>query len=122
MSVSNKLLIVALILFLVIYFLGGCASTNSNTNKKANASSLNIQSNKKFDKIKIGMGMTQIHNLIGTFTDSDVKTSGKAINPFYFGSDRIRTIFFYKGEGRLIFNAKNKLIKIEYDPSEDGYK
>lgn len=122
MSVTNKSLLVAIMIFTTIYFIGGCASTNSSSNKISSASSQNTSSNKKFDKIKIGMGMTEIHDLIGAFTDSDAKISGKAWNPFYFGFDRTRTTLFYEGEGRLIFNAKSRLIKIEYDPSEDGYR
>jgi len=122
MSVFNKSLIFVIMLFSIIYFIGGCASTNSNTNNISSTSSQNISLNRKFDKIKLGMGMTQIHDLIGAFTDSDAKISGKTWIPFYFGSDNTRTILFYKGEGRLILNAKNRLIKIEYDPAEDGYK
>ena len=72
------------------------------------------------------MGSTQVQDLIGQPSDMKIGATGKNWIPFYFGSDRVRTVFYYKGEGRILFSSGlgsgDKVIEIEHDPSEDGYR
>ena len=86
------------------------------------APSKKIPSSSKFAKIKIGMPRKQVIDLIGYSKDTSHHTTGKSYIPFYHGRDRGRRVLYYKGEGRLYFSTGNdKLVKMEYDPSEDGY-
>ena len=57
----------------------------------------------KFNKLKIGMSMRQVTDLIGQPTDQGSYVTGKAWIPYYFGSDRHRYEMVYKNQGRLIF-------------------
>lgn len=59
--------------------------------------------NSKFTQLQIGMSMKQVTDIAGQPTDQGAYITGKAFIPFYFGSDRHRFEFVYKGEGRLIF-------------------
>ncbi|MEC5384657.1 hypothetical protein VVD49_02925 [Uliginosibacterium sp. H3] len=57
----------------------------------------------KFGKLKIGMSMKQVTDLIGQPSDQGAYITGKAFIPFYYGGDRHRYEAVYKGTGRLIF-------------------
>lgn len=57
----------------------------------------------RFTKLKIGMPMVQVTNLLGQPSDQGAYITGKAWIPFYYGSDRHRFELVYKGQGRLIF-------------------
>ena len=82
----------------------------------------NIPSYSLFSKVKKGMGRRQVVDLIGEGTDSSRFMTGKAFIPFNYGSDKARTVYYYKNEGELQFNMRNRLVEIHYDPSEDGYR
>ncbi|MBN3860047.1 outer membrane protein assembly factor BamE [Neisseriaceae bacterium PsAf] len=81
-----------------------------------------VTKDSKFSKIKIGMSAKQVQDLIGQPTDTSSHATGKNWVPYYFGSDRSRTMYYYKDHGRLTF-AKNgsRLFRIEVDSTEDGY-
>jgi hypothetical protein len=81
-----------------------------------------VQPNSKFAKIALDMGYKQVTDLIGQPNDMSVRRTGKAWIPFYHGTDAARNIAYYKNEGRLEFNMKNRLVAIVPDPSEDGYQ
>lgn len=80
----------------------------------------------KFDKLKIGMTLKQVENLIGQPNDTDSRITGKQYQPFYFGGDTQRTEAFYKGEGQLTFSnmhpdsAADTLIRIMVNPNAAG--
>jgi hypothetical protein len=83
----------------------------------------------KFTKLRIGMPMRQVTDLIGQPTDQGAYITGKAFIPFYFGSDRHRHEMVYKGQGRLIFAggsmgdfASGHLIWIIHFAGETGYR
>ena len=83
----------------------------------------------KFTKLKIGMGMKQVTDLIGQPSDQGAYVTGKAWIPFYFGSDRYRHELVYKGQGRLIFAggsmgdySSGHLISIIHNAQESGYR
>jgi hypothetical protein len=83
----------------------------------------------KFTKLKIGMPMKQVTDLIGQPTDQGAYVTGKAWIPFYFGSDRHRHEMVYKNQGRLIFAGGSMgdftgghLIWIIHNRTEPGYR
>ncbi|NEX20409.1 hypothetical protein G3480_08820 [Thiorhodococcus mannitoliphagus] len=83
----------------------------------------------KFDRLKIGMPMKQVTDLIGEPSDQGAYMTGKAWIPFYFGSDRYRHELVYKNQGRLIFAggaigdfSSGHLTWIIYNPREPAYR
>jgi hypothetical protein len=80
----------------------------------------------KFDKLKIGMTLKQVENLIGPPNDTDSRITGKQYQPFYFGGDTQRTEAYYRGEGQLTFSnmhpdsAADTLIRILFNPNATG--
>jgi hypothetical protein len=82
----------------------------------------------RFTKLKIGMPMQQVIDLIGSPTDQGAYVTGKAFIPFYFGSDKARWEATYKGQGRLIFSNQagfgtgQYLTWIIYNENEPGYR
>ena len=96
------------------------AAPRGNTSSQTQSSQA-IPSGSLFVKIKNGMGEMQVKDLIGLPSDIHTGTTGKSWIPFYYGSDRTRTIYYYKGEGRIFFSGNGRVMKIVYDSSEDGY-
>jgi hypothetical protein len=85
--------------------------------------------NGRFSQLQIGMGIKQVMDIAGPPTDQGAYITGKAFIPFYFGSDRSRFEFLYKGRGRLIFAGGSvgnlsggNLIWIINSPTEPGYR
>lgn len=83
--------------------------------------------NSKFTKLKIGMPMKQVTDLIGQPTDQGAYITGKAFIPFFFGGDRHRYEMAYKGQGRLIFAGESmgtggNLIWIIHNKNDSGYR
>jgi hypothetical protein len=85
--------------------------------------------NSKFAKLKMGMGMKEVTDLIGQPTDQGAYITGKAWIPFYFGPDRYRHELLYKGQGRLVFAGgglgnltSGKLTRIIHNADERGYR
>ena len=83
----------------------------------------------RFTKLKIGMGMRQVTDLIGQPSDQGAYVTGKASIPFYYGSDRYRHELVYKGQGRLIFSgggvgnySSGNLTSIIHNSKEEGYR
>lgn len=114
----------ALVLCLIIG-LTGCASNHSQAKStpEPKAPSTVVPPTSRFAKLEIGMARPQVQEKIGVASDFKMIVSGKAWIPFYHGSDRTRTIDYYKNEGRLVYsNGNNRLIDIVYDPDEDGYR
>jgi uncharacterized protein YceK len=77
----------------------------------------------KFSKVKIGMDMFKVSQLIGSPDYQRAYATGKAWIPFYFGNDATRLQAYYKGSGCLIFTGGNafgggghQLIRIQNDP------
>ncbi|MDQ6993617.1 MAG: hypothetical protein Q9M31_09080 [Mariprofundus sp.] len=84
--------------------------------------SAHIPRGSKFSKIAVGMSQKQVMDLIGLWSDSGAHATGKAWIPFYYGSDRVRSVLYYKHQGRIVLNSRQKVVEIQYDPTEDGYK
>lgn len=77
--------------------------------------------NSKFAKLKLGMSRKQVTDLIGFPSDQNIRPSGKAFIPFYYGEDRTETLYYYKSEGSLLFGGQ-KLTGIYVDKNASGYQ
>jgi hypothetical protein len=80
----------------------------------------------KLAKVQLEMNPGQVTEIMGQPTSQNTYQTGKAFIPYYYGSDTHRTEWNYKGVGRVIFgtnrwSGKQKVIRIDYDPAEDGY-
>jgi hypothetical protein len=77
-------------------------------------------------KVQIGMSPREVENLLGPPTDENQYVTGKAFIPFYFGEDRWRRAYFYRGLGRVVFaggggfSMNASVERVEYDPTEPG--
>lgn len=84
----------------------------------------------KFNRLKIGMSMKQVTDLIGEPTDKAAYVTAKAFIPLYFGDDTHRFEMIYKGFGRLVFAGGSvfgdvtggQLIWIIHNANESGYR
>jgi hypothetical protein len=89
-----------------------------------------IPANSAFSRIKQGMGMTEVFDILGRPSDQEIIATGKAFIPFYFGADQIVVRTHYKGQGRITFSSPGggigggagRVINIDYDPTESGYR
>ena len=78
-------------------------------------------------KVQTGMSQREVQNLIGPPSDEKQYITGKAFIPWYFGPDRTRIAYYYKGQGRVVFaggslgNMTGKVTRVEYDPNESGH-
>jgi hypothetical protein len=140
-------------MFVVVFLLAGCAGTNkteSDTNTSQNAVSKPAEATKHvkgidgwegdivgtpakrsaFTKLKIGMSLKQVTDLVGEPTDRGEYLTGKQFIPFYYGSDMHRTELVYKNLGRLVFAggsafgdyAAYNLISITHNAHEGAYR
>jgi outer membrane protein assembly factor BamE (lipoprotein component of BamABCDE complex) len=96
-------------------------SAPSKSEKAAKPAPAAIPANSPLAKVKMGMPRNQVDDLLGSPTSERRFPSGKGFNPFYYGPDTYRTGAFYKGLGRVVFSGADKVVEIEYDPTEDGY-
>jgi hypothetical protein len=78
-------------------------------------------------KVRSGMSMEQVIELVGPPTSTSARATGKAFVPFYHGGDASRLIAFYKGQGRIIFNRHSRydstlrVLEVQYNEAEIGY-
>ena len=76
--------------------------------------------------VRPGMDAAQVQRLVGAPTSERPFITGKAFIPWYFGPDRTRTAYYYKGQGRVIFSGPagfgtdSHVLRVEYDPSDPG--
>ena len=95
--------------------------------EEAPKASVPVPADSPFAKIKVGMGMKEVYDLIGQPTDTSSHITGKQFNPFYYGGDTHRVEALYKGQGRIVFAPPHaftgdvRVIEINYNPNERGY-
>ena len=83
--------------------------------------------NSKLAKVQVGMSAREVENILGPPTDESAYVTGKAFIPFYYGKDRWRRAYFYKGVGRVVFAGEGgfsqnaRVERVEYDLSEPGH-
>ena len=96
--------------------LGGCAS------RRGSAPALPAGS--PLAKVQIGM---EVRDLIGPPTDTHSSVTSEAYIPYSARGDAARVQWYYKGLGRVVFNAgaswgkRAGVASVEYDPNEPGY-
>ena len=82
----------------------------------------------KFTQLQIGMSRAQVQSIVGAPTDEGAYMTGKAWIPWYFGSDRYRHEFAYKGQGRLVFagsggfDTNAHLVWIIHNRGDSGFR
>jgi hypothetical protein len=112
---------------LMIGSLTSCAKSGSEASApQAQAHTAPPPANSPLAKVQVGMSEREVQNLLGPPTDENAYVTGKAFIPWYFGRDRHRIAYFYKGTGRVVFaggggmSMTGKVSRIEYDPNEPG--
>lgn len=74
-----------------------------------------------------GMRPEDVQKILGVPESIRPYITGKAFIPFYYGRDRTRTGYYYKGKGRVVFSGdggfstNSRVVRVEYDPSEPGH-
>jgi hypothetical protein len=82
--------------------------------------------NSPMAKVQIGMSPREVETILGPPQDENAYMTGKAFIPFFYGRDRWRRAYFYKGLGRVVFAGSGgfsqsaHVTRVEYDPTEDG--
>jgi hypothetical protein len=80
----------------------------------------------KLAKVQTGMSAREVENILGPPTSENAYITGKAFIPFFYGQDRWRRAYFYKGVGRVVFaggggfSQDARVSRVEYDPAEPG--
>jgi len=106
--------------------LSGCAKKEPAPAAQPAAATAPPPASSPLSKIKVGMSEQEVREILGPPTAENEYVSGKAFIPFYYGPDRSRRGYFYKGMGRVVFsggsgfNRTGKVSRVEYDPSETG--
>jgi hypothetical protein len=125
---ANWQLYVALASMVLI---GGCGSSSTPPSQAAPVPTARpIPPDSPLAKIKEGMGIKEVEDLLGQPTDTESYMTGKGFNPFYYGGDTYRMMLHYKGMGRVTFTREHAFANelrvmedgVEYDPNERGYK
>ena len=77
-------------------------------------------------KVKPGMRPEDVVQVLGAPSRQSAYPTGKAFAPFYYGPDRWRSVYYYKGKGRVVFkgdggfSSGSQVLYLEYDPTEPG--
>ena len=104
--------------------LGACARSGPETPARQASPPPPVSS--PLAKVQVGMSPREVEALLGPPSDENAYVTGKAFIPFYYGRDRTRRAYFYKGIGRVVFAGSGgfsqswKVSRVEYDPSEPG--
>jgi hypothetical protein len=121
---------VSVLAFATLVAMSGCATQTSNGSAAAApavAKGVPAPASSPLAKVQIGMNKRQVREVLGSPTDENSYSTGKAWIPFYFGTDARRTSYYYKGLGRVVFADGNvfgggapEVVRVDYDPSESG--
>lgn len=77
-------------------------------------------------KVDFGMSEAEVAVQLGAPTTQKTKPTGRAFNPFNVsGKDSMRTTFYYKGVGRVMFGngswgKRNGVVDMVHDADESG--
>ena len=98
------------------------ANAKENVRKEPPAKEVAVKpvSSSKFSRLKVGMTLKQVEQLIGSPASQRTHATDKVNIPFYFGPDRWVIHYVYKGEGVLTFNSGGEqlLTLIEVNKAE----
>ena len=127
--------------FIALLTLSSAMAQAEDTEKKVEAAEAvapvivgNPPADHPFGKLKIGMTYEEVIAIVGKPTNETSWCTGKQHIPFYFGNDKARAEAFFKGMGKLDFNANatmlpfrickggspTDLVYVEYDPEASG--
>jgi len=101
----------------------GCASQSTSVRPAAATAP---PASSKLAGIHQGMRPDEVQKIAGAPTTIKPYVTGKQFVPWYFGPDRSRTAYYYKGQGRVIFSgdaglgSNSTVLQVEYDPSDPG--
>lgn len=106
-----------------------CSNMGGSSNSSVATSAAPAPAGTPFAKIKPGMSIKQVHDLIGQPSDSTSKDTGMGYIPFYSlvsGRGIIRFFDFYKGQGSIVYTSNSsggdmRVDEVRYDKTEDGY-
>ena len=109
----------------------GCAGQQTQSSEALSESNVvgSPPEGSAFSKVRIGMTSGEVEAIVGK-PDSQVKqATAKYFIPIFhwFMPGTESTRFFYKGQGRIIFDNENihssviRVVRVEYDPAEPGY-
>lgn len=77
-------------------------------------------------KVQMDMSPEQVRQIMGAPSAEKSYVTAKRFIPYYYGADAgTNTEWAYKGVGRVVFGVhkytgKTRVIRIDYDPAEDG--
>jgi hypothetical protein len=80
----------------------------------------------KLAKVQKDMSPEQVRQIMGAPNAEKSYVTAKRFIPYYYGADAgTNTEWAYKGVGRVVFGVNKytgntRVIRIDYDPSEDG--
>jgi outer membrane protein assembly factor BamE (lipoprotein component of BamABCDE complex) len=80
----------------------------------------------KLSKVQMDMSPEQVRQIMGAPTAEKSYVTAKRFIPYYYGADAgTNTEWAYKSVGRVVFGVnkytgKTRVIRIDYDPAEDG--
>jgi len=95
------------------FLTSGCASS---------ASMPPVPASSPLAQVDTGMGRSEVVHILGDCTDEETYDTGKRWIPYYYGSDHTRTTLFFAGVGRVVVNSKGRVVRVEHDPQEDGFR
>jgi hypothetical protein len=119
----------ALTMFVTLAVVAGCATQSTSPRPQGAAEAPPATpppAGSKLAGIREGMTPEQVQKLAGTPGSIKPYITGKAFIPWYFGPDRTRTAYYYKGQGRVIlsgdggFGTDSHVLRVEYDPTDPG--
>jgi hypothetical protein len=80
----------------------------------------------KLAQVQMDMSPDQVRQIMGAPNHEKSYVTAKRFIPFYYGADAgMNTEWSYKGVGRVVlgvnkYTGATRVIRIDYDPSEDG--
>ena len=116
----------SLVLLVAVVGLAGCAQRGPEPAPPPHAAAAPPPANSPLAKVQAGMSPREVESILGPPTDENGYITGKAFIPFYYGRDRWRRAYFYKGLGRVVFaghggfSQSAYVERVEYDPGEPG--
>ena len=119
----------ALTMLLLLVVVAGCATQSTSPHPQGAPqapAATPPPAGSKLAGVREGMTPEQVQKIAGAPASIKPYVTGKAFIPWYFGPDRSRTAYYYKGQGRVIFSGEggfgtdSHVLRVEYDPSDPG--
>ena len=125
----------ACLALLVLVPLGGCRSSGDKAQTRAEKQQkmeaemkAAIPADSPLSKLALGMSEGEVASILGQPGSTDMHTTGKQFIPFNFAAkDTMRTVYYYKGIGRVEFSSgswgqRNGIVNMVADTAEPGFR